>query len=154
MLSRRHILRRRPLGSISTKSYKKGTYFVKMAKLQKLRPGAPQPGGLGPAAPLPGDRPQGPVCNFFLLFFAFKPLPPGCRAARFRPPGSGAAGVYFCKFPNRKYIFVKNENKKYKNKKPLGSALSVKSTDSFLFYHKKTAWNHQTQVEPSKQWTT
>ena len=27
------------------------------------------------------------------------------------------AGVYFCKFPNQKYIFVKNGNKKYKNKK-------------------------------------
>ena len=51
--------------------------------------------------------PQGPVCNFFSSFFAGKPL----------PPGSGAAGVYLCKFPNRKYIFVKNRNKKYKNKK-------------------------------------
>ena len=42
---------------------------------------------------------------------------PRSRAARSRPPGSGAAVVYSCKFPNRKYIFVKNENKKYKNKK-------------------------------------
>ena len=38
---------------------------------------------------------------------------PRCRAAG----GSGAAGVYSCKFPNRKYIFVKNKNIKYKNKK-------------------------------------
>ena len=48
------------------------------------------------------------------------PLPPRCRAARSRPPGSWAAGVYSCKFPNRKYIFVKNENIKYKNKKTAG----------------------------------
>ena len=45
--------------------------------------------------------------------------PPRCRAARSRPPSSGAAGVYSCKFRKQKYIFVKNENKKYKNKKPL-----------------------------------
>jgi len=38
--------------------------------------------------------------------------PPRCRAARSRPPGSWAAGVYSCKFPNRKFIFVKNKNKK------------------------------------------
>ena len=81
-------------------------------------PAARLPGDQGgPAAPQPGDRPQGPVCNFFHLFFVEKPLPPGCRAARSRPPGSGAAGVYFCKFPNRKYIFIKNRNIKYKNKK-------------------------------------
>ena len=81
------------------------------------RPAAGRPGG--PAAPQPGDRPQGPVCNFFIFFFAEKPLPPGCRAARSRSPGSGAAGVYFCKFPNQKYIFVKNGNKNIKIKKPL-----------------------------------
>ena len=66
----------------------------------------------GPAAQLPsGQRGRPPRCRatgprdlsaIFFLFFAFKSL----------PPGSEAAGVYFCKFPNRKYIFVKNENKK------------------------------------------
>ena len=40
------------------------------------------------------------------------------RPAAERPgPGRPAAGVYLCNFPNRKYIFVKNRNKKYKNKK-------------------------------------
>ena len=33
------------------------------------------------------------------------------------PPGSGADGVYSCKFRKQKYIFVKNEIEKYKNKK-------------------------------------
>ena len=54
---------------------------------------------------------------FSAKFFSEMPLPPRCRAARTWLPGSGAAGVYFCKFPNRKYIFVKNKNIKYKNKK-------------------------------------
>ena len=101
--------------SISAKSYKRAhmwNYFAKRAKLQKLRPVAPQPGGQGR-----GGRPQGPARNFLREIFFEMPLPPRCRAARSRPPGSGAAGVYSCKFPNRKYIFVKNENKKYKNKK-------------------------------------
>jgi len=39
---------------------------------------------------------------FATKFFSEMPL----------PPGSGAAGVYSCKFPNQKYIFEKNENKK------------------------------------------
>jgi hypothetical protein len=39
--------------------------------------------------------------------FAEKPL----------PPGSGATEVYSCKFRKQKYIFVKNEIEKYKNKK-------------------------------------
>ena len=77
-------------------------------------PAAPQPGGLGgrPSSCRAAGS-QGPVCNLFSSFFSGKPL----------PPGSGAAGVYFCKFPNRKYIFVKNENKKYKNKKTAGSVI-------------------------------
>ena len=91
-------------------------------------PAAPQPGGLGGRPP--GCRAagsQGPVRNFFSSFFADKPLPPGSRTVR--PPVSGAAGVYFCKFPNRKYIFVKNGNKKYKNKKTAPSeARSFQST--------------------------
>ena len=57
--------------------------------------------------------PQGPARNFLRDFFSSEmPLPHRCRAARSRPPGSGAAGVYSYKFPNRKYIFVKNKNKK------------------------------------------
>ena len=66
-----------------------------------------------PAAGRPVPRDLSAI--FFPLFFADKPLPPGSRAARSRPPGSGAGGVYFCKFPYQKYIFVKNGNKKYKN---------------------------------------
>jgi len=85
-----------------------------------VEPVAQLPGGQGgPAAQLPGDRPQGPVCDFFSpCCVAFKPLLPGCRAARSRPPGSRAAEVYFCKFPNRKYIFVKMEIKNIEIKKP------------------------------------
>jgi len=48
-----------------------------------------------------------PQRKFSAKIFAEKPL----------PPRSGAAGLYFCKFRKRKYIFVKNENEKYKNKK-------------------------------------
>src|SRR6185369_13776202 len=70
-----------------------------------------------PAAGQPAPRDLSAI--FCHLFFADKPLPPGCRAARSRPPGSWAAGVYSCKFPNRKYIFVKNENKKIKKPRQL-----------------------------------
>ena len=84
------------------------------------RPAAGRPGG--PAAPLPGDRPHGPICNFFRLFFAEKPL----------PPGTGAAGVYFYNFPNQKYIFIKNRNKKYKNKKTAGRADRKKKIAHYL----------------------
>ena len=71
------------------------------------------PGGLGAGRPAAG-RPvlQGPKRSFFVKFFTDKPLPPGSGATGCRPPGSGAAGVYSCKFGLRKYIFVKNENKK------------------------------------------
>ena len=44
----------------------------------------------GPAAPLPGDRPQGPVCNFSSSFF-LRSSP--CRPAARRPgPGRLTAG--------------------------------------------------------------
>ena len=85
------------------------------------RPAAGRPVGAG--RPVTGRPAPGTCLQFFHLFFTDKPLPPGCRAARSRPPGSGAAGVYFCKFPNRKYIFVKNGNKKYKNKKTAVAAM-------------------------------
>ena len=68
---------------------------------------------------------QGPRRNFLSIFFADKSLPPGYRAARSRPPGSGTAGVYSCKFRTRKYIFVKNENIKYKNIKTASEQWSV-----------------------------
>ena len=99
------------------------------------RAGRPAAGRPRPATPLPGDLggrpprcratgPQGPARNFLSeFFFSEMPLPPRCRAAWSRPPASGAAGVYSCKFPNRKYIFVKNRNKKYKNKKPPARSL-------------------------------
>jgi len=54
------------------------------------------------------------------------PLPGGLGG---RPPGSGAAEVYSCKFPNRKYIFIKNENKKYKNKKGFFGFLPLQFSD-------------------------
>jgi hypothetical protein len=73
---------------------------------------APQPGGLGAGRPAAG-RPvlQGLGRKFSAKCFAEKPL----------PPGSGAAGVYSCKFRKLKYIFVKNKIEKYKNKKAPGS---------------------------------
>ena len=49
---------------------------------------------------------------FGFRFYSSIPLPPRSGATRSRPSGSGAAGVYFCKFRKQKYIFVKNENKK------------------------------------------
>ena len=58
---------------------------------------------------------QGPRHKFYVKSFAEKPLPPGSGAARCRSPGSGAAGVYSCKFRKQKYIFIKNEIEKYKN---------------------------------------
>ena len=64
-----------------------------------------------------GRRPQDLRVNVFVKFFIQQSLPARSGATRSRPPGSGAAGVYFYKFRTRKYIFIKNENKKYKNKK-------------------------------------
>ena len=84
----------------------------------RLDPAAPLPGGLGAGRPAAG-RPvlQGPGRKFSANFFAEKPLLPGSEAARCQPTGSRAAGVYSCKFRKQKYIFVKNEIEKYKNKK-------------------------------------
>ena len=71
-------------------------------------PVALQPGGLGGRPPrCRATGPQGPARNFLReIFFRNAPAAP--------LPGGR---VYSCKFPNQKYIFVKNENKKYKNKK-------------------------------------
>ena len=80
-----------------------------------------------PAAGRPAPRDLRAI--FSVNFFPEMPLPPRCRAARSRPPDSGAAGVYSCKFQNRKYIFVKNENKKYKNKK------TTSLSDGNSFHH-------------------
>ena len=55
---------------------------------------------------------QGLGRKFSAKLFAEKPLPPGSRAARRRPPSSGAAGVYFYKFRKQNYIFVKNKIEK------------------------------------------
>jgi len=71
-----------------------------------LRVGEPvalQPGGLGAGRPAAGrPAPRDLRANIFAKVFSQKPL----------PPRSGAAGVYSCKFRKRKYIFLKNENKK------------------------------------------
>ena len=83
--------------------------YVRSPRIRAARAGHPAAG-----RPAPMDL----RAIFSANFFSKMPLPPRCRAARSRPPGSGAAGVYSCKFPNQKYIFVKNRNKKYKNKKP------------------------------------
>ena len=82
-------------------------------------PAAPPPGGLGgPAAPLLGDRPPRTSAQFSPQNFFHKSP---CRPAAGRPgpgrPAAGRPGVYSCKLPNRKYIFIKNKNIKYKNKK-------------------------------------
>jgi len=66
---------------------------VPNAKLPQSRSGRPAAG-----RPAPRDL----RVNIFAKIFAQKSLPPGSRAA----------GVYSCKFRKRKYIFVKNENKK------------------------------------------
>ena len=77
------------------------------------------PGGLGAGRPTAGrPAPRDLRANIFAKVFAQKPLPPRSGATRCRTPGSGADGVYSCKFRKQKYIFVKNENIKYKNKKP------------------------------------
>ena len=60
---------------------------------------------------------QGPARKFSPLKIIENPLPPRSRTTRCRPPSSGEAGVYICKFRKQKYIFVKNEIEKYKNKK-------------------------------------
>ena len=86
-------------------------YFC-FRNLQKYTPAAPLP---GPSCPAAGR--QVLFCKNFCEFFAEKSLPPRSGATRSRPPGSGAAMVYSCKFWKRKYIFVKNKNKEYKNKK-------------------------------------
>ena len=93
---------------------------------------------------------------FATKFFSEMPL----------PPGSGAAGVYSCKFPNRKYIFVKNENKKYKNKKTAYSSASCwgwsepgifffGSLERFLFFvfvgHKKKRFQLRDTIFGSKK---
>ena len=85
--------------------------FAKRAKLQKLRPVAPQPGGLGAGRPAAG-RPAPGTCAQFSPQIFFQKCP--CRPAAGRPvpPGSGAAGVYSCKFQKQKYIFVKNKIEK------------------------------------------
>ena len=66
----------------------------------------------GPGAGHPADgRPASKDLrtNIFVKIFAQKPLPPCSGATRSRLPGNGAAGVYFCKFRKRKYIFLKKQ---------------------------------------------
>ena len=73
--------------------------------LERLQPGGQgrRPGGRPPRCR--ATAPRDLCVNSFVKVFAQKSL----------PPRSGAAGVFSCKFRKRKYIFVKNENKKYKN---------------------------------------
>ena len=67
-------------------------------------PVAQQPGGQGQPPRCRATGPRDLRAIIFAKFFAQKPLPPRCRAARSRPPGNWAAGVYSCKFVNRKYL--------------------------------------------------
>ena len=106
------------MNSITTNREFFSEFLVKQTRVSGLWEAvAPLPGGLG-GRPL-RCRATGPS-GASTKIFAEKPLPPRSGATRSRPPGSGAGGVYFCKFRKRKYIFVKNENKKIK--KPRGSA--------------------------------
>ena len=56
-------------------------------------------GGLGAGRPAAGRLALRDLrANIFAKVFAQKPLPPRSGAIRSWPSGSGAAGVYFCKF--------------------------------------------------------
>ena len=93
----------------------------KCRQIGEGEPAARQPGGLGAGRPAAGwPVLQGPARKFSPLKIIENPLPPYSRATRCRPPGSGEVGVYTCKFRKRKYIFVKNEIEKCKNKKIAG----------------------------------
>ena len=89
-------------------------FLVKQTRVGSLWEAvAPLPGGLG-GRPLRcrATGPSGASAEIFVE----RPLPPRSGATRSRPPGSRAVGVFFCKFRKRKYIFVKNKNKKIKNR--------------------------------------
>jgi len=78
----------------------------------------PAAGRRVPAARLPsGSLPQGTKMRLKQILFTFRSLPPGRRAVGGRPPRSRAVGVHNCKLYNQKYISVKNDFEKYKNKK-------------------------------------
>ena len=99
-----------------------------MAKLQKIRLATPQPGGHGWPPRCRATGPQGPTRNFLREIFSRNtpaaPLPGGQAPAARQRRGR----VYSCKFPNRKYIFVKNVNIKYKNKKTAMEDTNVGNT--------------------------
>ena len=83
------------------------------------RAGRPAAGRLGPAAPLLGDWPQGPARKYFYKSFCTKaPAAPqrGDQVPAARQRGDRGIFLYISK---SKIYFIKNENKKYKNKKPL-----------------------------------
>ena len=91
--------------------------------------GRPAAGRPDPAAPLSGGlRGRPPRCR--------ATGPPGARAQIFRKTFCRKApavrqrggGVYCCKFRKQKYIFIKNEIEKYKNKKiarPVGQRAQI-----------------------------
>ena len=101
-----------------------------MAKLQKLRPVAPQPGDQDRPPRCRAAGPQGPARNFLHDFF-FKNAPAAPLSGGQVPAARHRGGrVYFCKFPNQKYIFVKNKNKKIK-KPRLGAGSRLKINQHF-----------------------
>ena len=94
------------MNSITTNREFFSEFFVKQTRA----------GGLWEAvAPLPDGQGLPPRCR--AAWGAGRPAVATQRATRSRPPSSGAAGVYSCKFRKQKYIFVKNEIEKYKNRK-------------------------------------
>ena len=90
-------------------------------------PVALQPGGQGRPPRCRAAAPRDLCAIFFANFFSQKPLPPGSRAAE----------VYSCKFPNQKYIFIKNKNIKYKNKKPRPAVLSARPRQGHVAQHSR-----------------
>ena len=88
------------MNSITTNREFFSEFFVKQTRVGGLWEAvAPLPDGLGAGRSAAG-RPvlQGPQRKFSAKIFAEKRLPPRSGATRSRPPGSGATGVYFCKF--------------------------------------------------------
>ena len=93
--------------------------------------GHPAGGRPGPAAPLPGGLggqpprcratgPPGTRAQIFCESFCRKTPTARQRGGQVTAARQQGGRVYFCKFRKQKYIFVKNEIEKCKNKKSAG----------------------------------